>query len=112
MYTGLWGGPGQHGGAHDIQKHIKTEKHIRNEQCFQGVSKINTFVKIPQTESAVTSAECMVTNFIIEHNLLVSASDHMTELIKQICPDSAIAKKFQCKRTKTTHIVQEMSHNV
>ena len=102
----------KHGGAHDIQKHIKTGKHIRNVQCFQGVSKINQFVNVPQTEAAVTSAECMVTNFIIEHNLPVSVSDHMTELLKQICPDSAIAKKYQCKRTKTTHIVQEMARDV
>ena len=29
-----------------------------------------------------------------------------------MCPDSNIAKKYQCKRTKTTHIVHEMSCDV
>ena len=53
-----------------------------------------------------------MTNFIIEHNLPVSVADHMTELIKVMCPDSNIAKGYQCKQTKTTHIIQEMSRDI
>ena len=49
-----------------------------------------------------------MTNFIIKHNLAFNVADHLTA----ICPDSNIAKQYQCKRTKTTHIVHEMSRDV
>ena len=48
-------------------------------------------VNILSNISAVTSVECMVTNFIIEHNYPVNVSDHLIELIKAICPDFIIA---------------------
>ena len=51
------------------------------------MSEIEIFVNIPSNVSGVTSAECMVTNFIIEHNYPVNVSDHLIELIKAICPD-------------------------
>ena len=102
----------KHGGSNDIRKHINTAKHKIQIKCLQGVSTIETFVNIPSNVSGVTSAECMVTNFIIEHNLPVNVSDHLTELIKAICPDSDIAKKYQCKRRKSTHIIHEMSRDV
>ena len=40
--------------------------------------------------------------------LLVNVSYHLTKLIKDICLDSYIAKKYQCKQTKTSHIVHKM----
>ena len=104
----------KHCGKNDISKHIGTSKHFRNNQCLQGVSKIETFVNapLPPGDIEVTNAECLMTNFIIEHNLPVSVADHMTELIKVMCPDSKIAKSYQCKRTKTSHIIHEMASDI
>ncbi|KAL5017913.1 hypothetical protein ScPMuIL_003635 [Solemya velum] len=58
-------------------------------------------------KDSVTNAECLMTHFIIEHNLPVSVADHMTHLFPKMFPDSKIANNFACKRTKTTHIIHE-----
>ena len=103
----------KHGGGNDIFKHVKTPKHERNLECLRGVAKIETFVKPPTAnEIDVINAECLMTNFIIEHNLPVTVSDHMSDLIKLMCPDSKIAKDYRCKRTKTTHIMHAMASDV
>ncbi|WAR15697.1 LOW QUALITY PROTEIN: hypothetical protein MAR_005802 [Mya arenaria] len=43
-------------------------------------------------------------NFLVEHNLPYLVADHPTALVKKAFPDSAIAQKYSCKRTKSTHI--------
>ena len=73
---------------------------------------LEQYVKITPEAQKVTEAECLMTNFIVEHNLPISVADHMSDLIKRMCPDSKIAKQYQCKRTKTTHIVHAMAEDV
>ena len=41
--------------------------------------------------------------------LPVNVSDHLTKLIKDICLDSYIAKKYQCKQTNISHCAQNIS---
>ena len=55
------------------------------------------------TEDVIRS-ETLFTNFVAEHNLAFAVADHFTRLCKQMFPDSKIAKKFSCGRTKTTII--------
>ena len=43
-----------------------------------------------------------------KHNLAFLNSDHVTKLFYQMFPDSEIAMKFACGRTKTTAIVKEV----
>ena len=38
----------------------------------------------------------------MEHNIPLAVSDHAGPLIRKMIPDSAIAKKYSCARTKTT----------
>ncbi|CAL4070206.1 unnamed protein product [Meganyctiphanes norvegica] len=92
--------------------HVKTSKHVKFNECIQGVVKFETFVKPIASDIAVTESECLVVNFLIEHNVPVSVADHLSELVMKICSDSSIAKKFKCKRTKTTHIMHEMSRDI
>ena len=77
------------------------------------MAKIETFVNpIARSDIAVTESECLVVNFLIEHNVPVSVADHLSELLRKICPDSSIAKKFKCKRTKTAHMMHGMSRDI
>lgn len=41
------------------------------------------------------------------HNIAFLASDHATKLFHKMFPDTEIAKKISCGRTKTTAIVKE-----
>ena len=45
------------------------------------MAKIETFVNpIARSDIAVTESECLVVKFLIEHNVSVSAADHLSEL--------------------------------
>ena len=57
----------------------------------------------------VTIVELLMTQFIVEHNLPISAVDHMTELLKAMFTDSKVAQDLACKQTKTTHLIHEMA---
>lgn len=43
--------------------------------------------------------------FIAEHNLPYTVMEHLPNLIQKVCPDSKIALKLKCGRTKTESIV-------
>ena len=43
----------------------------------------------------------MVTNFLVQHNIVMFTADHLTLLFKETFPDSKIAKKYASHRTKT-----------
>ena len=45
--------------------------------------------------------------FVVKHNLAFLSSDHASKLFSQMFPDSDIARKFGCARTKCTAIVKE-----
>ena len=50
-------------------------------------------------------AEVKFTNFVIEHNLPIAVSDHLTPLVQDVFSDSQIAKKYASRRTKTTSVL-------
>ena len=49
----------------------------------------------------------MATNFLIQHNLPISTSDHMGPLLRAMFPDSEIAKNYGCGRTKISAIMNK-----
>ena len=55
----------------------------------------------------VARAEVMATNFLIQHNLPISTSDHMGPLFRAMIADSEIAKHYGCGRTKTSAIINK-----
>lgn len=52
-------------------------------------------------------AEILFANFITQDNLAASIADHFLYLAAEMFLDSAIAKKFRSKRTKTTVIIEK-----
>jgi hypothetical protein len=66
------------------------------------------FSKGPDEEDAkhkVMNAELLFTNYLVEHNIAISAADHAGPLVKKMFPDSKIAKSFKCARTKATALI-------
>ena len=95
-----------YGGKSDITKHISSKKHIDNTLCIAKNQKLS-FV-VDTNEQRVINAKCLFSAFLLEHNLLLSASDHAALLFNKMFTDSQISKKYSCARTKTTAIVKEM----
>ena len=59
----------------------------------------------PQASDKVIEAEVRWATFVSKHNLAFLSSDH-AKLFKVMFPDTEIAKRFSCARTKTTAIVK------
>lgn len=53
----------------------------------------------------IIRAEVKMANFIVEHNLPLAISDHLTPLVRDIFNDSMVAKKYASRRTKATSIL-------
>ena len=53
----------------------------------------------------VTRAEVKIANWIVQHNIPLAVTDHLSPMFKEIFPDSQIAKGYASARTKTTCIL-------
>ena len=88
------------GGRDAIKRHVGGLKHLDAVKLIQKVT--GFFAK--DDDLSVIRAEVLWTQFVIEKNLPLSMSDDFGSLLKQMCKDSEIAKKFSCARTKTRAI--------
>ncbi|KAJ8028967.1 hypothetical protein HOLleu_28235 [Holothuria leucospilota] len=101
-----------HGGINDVRKHLNTEKHVKCAKCLESTSKavFDKFkVSTGNHTDNVTKAELLMQGFVIEHNLPIAVCDHFTKLVKNMFPDSRIAKDFSASRTKSTHLIYEIA---
>jgi hypothetical protein len=96
-----------HGGLNDCKQHIKTGKHQENVSLLQPPSIKQYFTN--DLNIGVINAECLMSSYLVEHNMPLSSSDHFTSIVKQMFPDSKIAAQFSCKRTKTSCVVQSLA---
>ena len=85
-----------HGGGSDIRRHIQSAKHRGHEKRVLSNKSITNFfstkrVKPDGRTVAVTRAEVMLCEIIVEHNLPLATADVLTKAIKLMCPDSHIA---------------------
>ncbi|WAR23448.1 hypothetical protein MAR_037117 [Mya arenaria] len=87
------------GGRNDLTRHLTSKTHLAKAEAISSTPSIkNAFFK-PASNDPVVRAEVYFATFIAEHNL------SFTDLVKVMFPDSEIAKKFLCRRTKWTNIV-------
>ena len=100
----------KHSGSFDITRHQLTKKH----KDIVSLKKTHRDVSKPFTDNskAVIRAECYMSLFLIEHNLAISCSDHLSDLFGKMFPMCIAAKNFKSKRTKTTFIIKEMGKDV
>lgn len=99
------------GGMADLDKHISSIAHqnLARKKCIKSTPTLHAFTC--DTADKVIHAEALFTNFLIEHNLPLSVSDHAGPLFNKMFPDSTIAKKYSCARTKTTAILKTFSED-
>lgn len=96
------------GGQNDISKHNATETHKKYVEAETKQRKLIDFTASSATanlDQKVTKAEILFSGFLVEHNLPLATADHTSKLFKSMFPDSKIANKYSCGRTKTSHIL-------
>jgi hypothetical protein len=94
-----------HAGKGDIIAHVNSQKHTKKAKIINEKSTISSFFS-NSSDLNVIRAECLITNFLVEHNVSLSSADHVGPLLRKIFPNSDLAKKYGCARTKTTAIVE------
>ena len=97
------------GGLYDVKRHSSSGQHTKAEQCKKQSMSMSSFVSSSQSlmEKNVIRAETLFAFMIAEHNVPFALADHFSEIVKKMFPDSQIAGKFSCKRTKCTQIVKQ-----
>ncbi|KAK1902453.1 THAP domain containing protein 7 [Dissostichus eleginoides] len=60
-----------------------------------------------QLETQTRRAEVKVAMTMLQHNIPLAFSDHLSPLFKECFPDSKIAQKYSSARTKTTAIINK-----
>jgi len=75
---------------------------------------LDTFVntKVTTTELDTVRAECMMTEMVVALNLPITASDMISSVVKKAFPDSKIASRYQCGRSKTTALIKHMAAEI
>ena len=94
-----------HGGRSDVTSHINSKTHKEAVKSSSNSRPLSSFFSQNVTTNVI-EAETRWAVFVAKHNLAFLTSDHATKLFKEMFPDSNIAKKFACCRTKTTAIVK------
>ncbi len=94
------------GGKSNVTSHLKGKKHMELVAGSSSTMSVTSFFET-QFPKTVIEAEAQWALFVAKHNLAFLTSDHATKLFKQMFPDSEIAKKFACGRTKCTAILKE-----
>ncbi|XP_038058988.1 zinc finger MYM-type protein 6-like [Patiria miniata] len=96
-----------HSGSYDITQHIETTKHRNIAETKSANRSIRQFMPSNKDYDLIR-AETLWTEYVIEHNMPFVSSDEFTDVVKQMFPDSKIASKFSCRRTKTTAIARTL----
>lgn len=98
-----------HGGRDDCRRHIEATVHKKKANDRQANKKLSAFLTTQGDETSVIKAELLYTAYISEHNLPISCTDHAGPLFRKMFPDSKIAAKYSCGRTKTTSLLKCLS---
>ncbi|XP_063890379.1 uncharacterized protein LOC135116761 [Helicoverpa armigera] len=95
----------------NLKSHAESKKHLRNKPGSSGLQsqKLTSFgfkTGITQINKQKDRAEIKLAAFFAEHNIAFSVADHLTDLLKEIIPDSTLVQEIQLKRTKITAVVK------
>jgi hypothetical protein len=90
----------------DVKRHLETIAHKSNLKVFDKQPGAKAFVTTDcELKTSVIEAEVRASMFLCQHNLPLSTLDHLGPLMRSMFPDSKIAAKFRCGRTKTSAII-------
>jgi hypothetical protein len=99
-----------HEGKFAIKKHEDSKKHKECEQRMKHTTKLSFAMPNPADDLQLkaTQAEATMVQLIAECNLPLATADKFNRAFKEMFPDSKIAGKFHCGRSKATCLVKTM----
>uniref|UniRef100_A0A3B1JVS3 HAT C-terminal dimerisation domain-containing protein n=1 Tax=Astyanax mexicanus TaxID=7994 RepID=A0A3B1JVS3_ASTMX len=100
-----------HGGEYDVKRHRQCETHKKRVAQKEVSQSMHTFLLKPKQDSnvdKVTAAELTSVYHTVKHSLSYRSEDCGNKLTSAIFPDSEIAKKMSCGRTKAASLVTDV----
>ncbi|KAF3840274.1 hypothetical protein F7725_018991 [Dissostichus mawsoni] len=103
----------RHQGRADVICHINRESHLKKQKMVESSSKMDMFIQgtqsteMGQLKTQTRRAEVKVAMTMVQQNIPLAFSDHLSPLFKECFPDSKIAQKYSSARTKTTAIINK-----
>ena len=93
-----------HSGKNDVERHLKRSGHTNKLKAVAETPPVTSLFgpSVDPVQSKANRAEALFVGFVIEHDISFLVANHFTDLVPVMFPDSAIAKKFACKRVKTS----------
>ena len=98
-------------GKSEIERHAATVKHVNNVKRLENTRSVLDMPSVSgysKTEKLVKEGEIRLAAVVSELNLPFTAVDRLLPVIKAMCPDSVVAKKFKCGKTKCSAIVKNV----
>ena len=89
--------------------HKNTKKHYSNFEVVESTMNISQFVSKKKSSDSekIANAEMLFAGYFSEHRIPFSNVEHLFGICKRAFPDSDIAKKVSCKRTKLSYTTQD-----
>ena len=86
-----------HDGGNDCKRHVESIRHKDNESLKKFLPSCLKFLETKQGEGQqdVITAEAMMCDLLVEHNLPFAAADTFTKAVKHMFPNSKIARGKQ-----------------
>ena len=81
----------RHSGQYDLKVHIDAPKHKDNVSAKEATPSMLNYVRREDASNGVIRAECIMSNFFVEHNMSLAIADHFSPLMSHMFPDSKIA---------------------
>ncbi|KAJ4946593.1 hypothetical protein JOQ06_024257 [Pogonophryne albipinna] len=94
-----------HGGRTDVKHHEDSEKHKKSAKQLQGQKSIASLLGKGRPDPVVY-AEVKMSMLVAKQNIPFTFTDEINKSLKDMFPDSEIAKQYSCGRTKATQIVK------
>ncbi|XP_053967931.1 uncharacterized protein LOC128869404 [Anastrepha ludens] len=95
-----------------LNRHANCSTHLQNMESRRSQISMDSFLdaKTEQMSKMVKNAELTIVMFLIAHNLPFLLMDVFPDLLTECCPDSEVAKRLKCARTKATKITEDISN--
>ena len=101
-----------HGGGADLKHHMDSEKHRKNLRSTDSSLKMTTYFVNSNTHTQeqknVAAAEGTMSFHVVKHHQSYRSNDCSVKLQKKKIPDSKIAEKVSCGRTKCEAIMNNV----
>lgn len=97
-----------HGGEFDVKRHRDGAGHKKRVHEKETSKSMHAFLRVDSLADKVTAAEVTNVYHTVQHAISYRAADCGTKLAQTIYPDSDIAKRMACGRTKAEAIVTDV----